>query len=147
MTPDKLAEIRARAAAALQGPWRWGGNTDIHRVYLYAPHGREGQPGMHEVMDFERWGMHKAQPRFLNHKGGGPWMVSAKELPIYEVAPDATSRDDKRVYRGDIIGLRHPDAEFIAHARQDVDDLLAYIDHLREELAGYDPLSSTEDNP
>ena len=31
----------------------------------------------------------------------------------------------ERVYRADITGIRHPDAEFIAHAREDVRVLLA----------------------
>lgn len=60
--------------------------------------------------------------------------MDARDLPVFEVAPTATTRDDPRVYRADIIGIRHPDAEFIAHARQDVDDLLAEIDCLRAEL-------------
>jgi hypothetical protein len=90
---------------------------------------------MHEVMDFVRWGMQAAQPRFLNPADDGSWMFKASDMPIYQVAPDATSRDDRRVYRADIIGIRHPDAEFIAHARQDVDDLLALVDELQAALA------------
>lgn len=59
--------------------------------------------------------------------------VDARELAIFEVCPDATKRTDPRVYRADIVGVRHPDAEFIAHARQDVDDLLALVDELSSE--------------
>lgn len=56
--------------------------------------------------------------------------TQARDLAIYEVAPSATSRADKRIYRADITGIRHPDAEFIAHAREDIRALLAIIDAL-----------------
>lgn len=42
--------------------------------------------------------------------------VDARELAVYEVAPDATSREDPSVYRADVVGIRHPDASFIATA-------------------------------
>lgn len=58
------------------------------------------------------------------------WAVDARELAIYEVCPEATKRDDPRVYRADIVGVRHPDADFIAHSRQDVTDLLAAVDRV-----------------
>jgi hypothetical protein len=58
----------------------------------------------------------------------GPIYHYARDLAIYEVCPEATDRDDPRVYRADISGLRDPNAIFIAHARQDVADLLAEIE-------------------
>ena len=129
-----LDAIRQRAADALPGPWHWGGNVETHHFRLTAPQGRNGRRGLYEVMDFVRWGMRSAQPRFLNLVEGGHWMEKASEMPIFEVCPDATSFDDPRVYRGTLVGIRHPDATFIAHARQDVDDLLAHIDQLQAEL-------------
>lgn len=42
--------------------------------------------------------------------------VDARNLAVYEVAPNATSREDPGVYRADVAGIRHPDAEFIAAA-------------------------------
>lgn len=45
--------------------------------------------------------------------------VNAREHVVYEVARNATSRDDPKVYRADIVGIRHPDAEFIAAANPD----------------------------
>ena len=40
--------------------------------------------------------------------------VNAREHVAYEVAPQARSREDPNVYRADVVGIRHPDAEFIA---------------------------------
>lgn len=123
--PD-IDAIRRRADAAAPAPWHWRGNVDIKSVRLWAPRSR----GRMTVLDFTRWGMQNAAPQFtiagLLHR--------ADELAIYEVCPEATSRRDSRVYRGDIIGLRHPDAEFLAHARQDVEDLLAYVAELESAL-------------
>lgn len=60
--------------------------------------------------------------------------IDARTLAVFEVCPDATERNDQRVYRGDLVGIRNPDADFIAHARQDVDDLLAEVARLRALL-------------
>ncbi|GIJ51294.1 hypothetical protein Val02_81800 [Virgisporangium aliadipatigenens] len=102
--------------------------------------------GRQHVMGFARWGMSGAQPVFCNGRHWRPgdtgdvdfdlgsWMAKASELPIFAVAPDATSREDERVYRADLAGIRNPDAEFIAHARADVDALLAEVDRLRAQL-------------
>lgn len=59
----------------------------------------------------------------------------ARGLAVFEVCRDATDRADPRVYRADIVGLRHPDAEFIANSRADVEALLAEVKRLREALA------------
>lgn len=131
-----ISAIRKRANAATPGPWRWRGNVDVRNIHLASV-----ASGLNEVMDCARWGMQQARPRFANperfRSDGrlvGSWMQDAEQFAIFQVCPDATSRDDPRVYRGDIIGLRHPDAEFIAAARQDIDDLLAYIAHLETSV-------------
>jgi hypothetical protein len=57
------------------------------------------------------------------------WLYTdARKLVIFQVAPNVTDRDDPRVYRADITGIRHPDAEFIEHSREDVSQLLAAVD-------------------
>lgn len=129
MTRPDIEAIQQRADAAMGGPWLWRGNVDTH-IRLASRTGRRGE---HTVMDFVRAGMQEAVPRFNRdglmyradgrHRGG-------ENLPIFEVYPEAESRQHPRVYRGDIIGLRHPDATFIASARQDIDDLLAYVAEL-----------------
>ena len=77
------------------------------------------------------------------------WLYTeARDLAVFEVAPDAVSRADPRVYRADITGIRHPDAEFIARSRQDVAQLLDAVegvlriaDHAeREALRWENPL-------
>lgn len=144
---DRIAEIRARTDAATFGPWAWFGNTDAHNMYLSTVEG-----GRVFVLRFERWGMQHARPVFAavpttrdpreSQRYTGP-MVPGDRLARYEVCPDATSRDDERVYRADLSGIRHPDAEFIAHAREDVPVLLAEIDRLRA-LLGEDPVPEVE---
>lgn len=100
--------IRARVAAATEGPWRWGGNLDNREVYLSTvAHGRIF------VMRFARWGMNQARPLLRNDLGMAP-------------ATDWAVRE--RPYRGDIERIDHPDARFIAHARQDIPALLAVAD-------------------
>ena len=64
-------------------------------------------------------------------------MVNARDRVIYEVAPQATTRDDPRVYRADIVGIRHPDATFIAATRTDVPRLVAAVEAV---LAVHSPL-------
>ncbi|MFF7293191.1 hypothetical protein ACFY9N_11735 [Microbacterium sp. NPDC008134] len=56
-------------------------------------------------------------------------MVNARDLAIYEVAPNALSREDPDVYRADVSGIRHPDATYIAAAHPAV--VLALIAELR----------------
>lgn len=120
-----LQEIRDRAAAATNGPWHWAGNTDTRWVALC----HWGQTGRESVMDFERWGMQSATPRF--HVPDDYWMRPAHENVVYAVAPEATSRKDPKVYRADVAGIRHPDAIFLEHSRGDVDSLLGMIDKIR----------------
>lgn len=128
-----IEAIKARAVAASPGPWHWSGNVDYpaHVALSRWPRRDEKDAcGLTHVMTFRRWGMQGAGPLFTVNG----WMKRADEFPIFEVALTALGRLDPRVYRADIVGIRHPDAEFIAHARQDVDDLLAEVDRLRSEL-------------
>ncbi|MGW1682474.1 hypothetical protein [Saccharopolyspora sp. NPDC002376] len=141
-TTDRLDEIKARAAAATPGPWGWFGNTDVRHIYLSTKYW-----GRQIVMDFARWGMQSARPRFADGRtfsrspqswhdfGSSGLMVDADQLARFEVAPNATSRTDRRVYRADISGIRNPDATFIEHSRADVDWLVAEVDRLRAAIA------------
>ena len=64
--------------------------------------------------------------------------VNARDLAIYEVAPNATSRKDPDVYRADVVGIRHPDALFIeTFDPKMVLDLLDRLDHLRSFFEGF----------
>lgn len=127
----RLTEIRKRTEAAAPGPWHWAGNTDVRHVYL-----ANWLPGLGRcvVMDFARWGMQGARPQFVTDL---LYVDDVNALAVYEVAPAATSRDDPRVYRADIKGLRHPDAEFIANSRADVDFLLAALAESEKRAEAY----------
>ena len=117
MDTEHLNVIRDRAEAATPGPWGWFGNLKADGPYLATVHG-----GRRFVMQFARLGMQSAQPRFQVYDPEHDWgyMVDGRDLAIYEAD-----------HRADIVGFDNPDAEFIAHARQDVADLLAEVDQLR----------------
>lgn len=145
MSPEQreafLEQVRRREAKATPGPWRWFGNTDFHDIYLAT-----SRFGRQFVMQFRRWGMRGAQPVFSDGRKwrpdpastmdfiAGEGMTPASEMPVYEVAPGATQRRDDRVYRADLAGIRNPDADFIAHSREDVRLLLEVIADLQSEL-------------
>lgn len=125
-------EIRSRAAAATKGPWHWSGNPDSRQLALSTWISGAGRCN---VMDFVRWGMQGARPRFMTDL----WMHPVQDPDlVYEVDQTATSRNHPTVYRADIVGIRHPDAEFIARSRQDVDDLLAVIAGVEAVCDQYD---------
>lgn len=134
MKPE-LEVIRERMQRATPGPWGWFGNTKAHHVYLATQ-----RWGRHLVMDFARWGMQDAQPAFYRREdpsairegrvANGAYQPAAS-VPVYEVARDALSADDDRVYRTDLVGLRNADAAFIAHSRADVEWLVGEVDRLQ----------------
>jgi hypothetical protein len=106
----RLAEITARESKATKGPWQWFGELKCHSIYLATvDRGRE------YVMRFVRWGMGSAQPTFQVHRGKLGIMVKASELV------------DAKEYSGEVVGFDHPDADFVANARQDIPFLLAEL--------------------
>lgn len=90
-------EIKAVAQAATPGKWCWRVDVRHKNIYLHAQHS-----GQLTVMDFTRWGMQSAQPRFRV-----PPLDLMTELS--ECAP-------------------HPDARHIATADPTV--VLALLDHI-----------------
>jgi hypothetical protein len=98
-----LEPIKARLQAATPGPWRWSMNTRSRDVRLDAEHS-----GRLIVMDFVRWGMQSAQPRFR------------------------TQPHDLMTEYSDC--MPHPDAALIAHAPTDIADLVAEVERLRMAL-------------
>jgi hypothetical protein len=202
----RVEAIRARAAAATAGPWRWFGNTAVDSVYLGTDHsGRlfllrpdlryvesvyhhehvesytveqaresirdwcgahDGEDGRScrcdELREFLTGTMYHDEPgRSLCRDGVDVWlergvfvkpdlsvqrdhrMVSYRDVARYEVLGGRTIAEHQAaggqingqrrdLYREDIVGLDNADAEFMAAARQDVDDLLAEVDQLRE---------------
>jgi hypothetical protein len=127
---------KALAEAATPGPWHWFGNTKTNQIGL--GWWRKGW-GRCTVMDFTRWGMQSAQPRFSDQ---GSMMHDASGMAVWEVNRVATNPKDPSLYRHDVVGIRHPDAEFIAAAREAVPALLADNQRLRD---GIEALADTVD--
>ncbi|MFA7264940.1 MAG: hypothetical protein WC054_01395 [Candidatus Nanopelagicales bacterium] len=84
---------------------------------------------VHEYL-FDSWGQRRTDRHLAFGKDG--IIVDARTMVKFEVAPEATDRSDPRVYRADIVGVRHPDAEFIAHSRSDIEFLLEEVARLTE---------------
>lgn len=119
MTTDeraaRLAAIAERAAAATPGPWRWRGNLTAKGIEL-----RSIARGRCTVMDFVRWGMQAATPRFID---------AEKIMRRPRLIPSAPHN------AWDIVAIDHPDARFIEHSRADIDFLLGEVGTLRAALA------------
>jgi hypothetical protein len=135
--PD-VPGLRKLLDAATGRPWSWRGNVDARDIRLggYAePTSEDGKRRRWgtTVLRFARWGMSSARPRF----NVDDLMRDGEEFAVFEVAPNATSRKDPQVYRGDIVDLRHPDAQLIVAAVNNLDALLNAADErdrLRVEL-------------
>ena len=82
--------------AATMGPWQWDVNKKCRTVHL----------GNHKwvVMDFVRWGMNSAQPRF-SYEG---LLEKSSDLAI----------ERKAHHVGFDMDIVNPDAQFIAQARE-----------------------------
>lgn len=225
---DRISDIRARAAAAMPGPWGWYGNVDSHIVHLATRHsGRQfifdvttraveyvyhhfyaetytlaearenvvdwfrGDPDMDcpdcgypadehsdscrephwqpehpvqeaareflaEEIDLDDPSRHGSRdlivdgdllltravvvhPELRFQRDG--LMEPARDLARYEVLHGRTLAEHHAgghpgsLYRADICGIDTPEAEFLAHARDDIDTLLAHIDELEAQLA------------
>jgi hypothetical protein len=111
--------LEAIAKAARPGPWQWYGNTKMHEVYLATVH-----DGRHLVMDFARYGMSGAQPRFQMPPG---FMRSVGDLGRDE---DLFGPKFDVPYRRHFTGIGHPDATHIA--ANDPTTTLALIARIRE---------------
>lgn len=117
-----LALLRSIAEKATPGYRQWHGNTKTKQIRLATKHA-----GTLIVMDFVRWGMQGAKPRF--QKDG--LMHGAEKFVRYEVAPEVgPDPKDKRVYREDIGFLEHPDAKFMEKFSPAV--ILSMIKELQE---------------
>ena len=147
LTPEYLAEIRALADAAYgllpyrEGTgWHWAGDVSAGYPRLALSAWVAGY-GRCTVMDFDRWGMQSAGPRFPD---AAMMMQDARNLATFEVGRrgvvgiDAAKADDS-VYRYDVDGVAHPIPEFIAAANPTtVMALLDEIDRLRADVACMD---------
>lgn len=129
---QRLERLRALATTltslGLVGRWGWFGQ-DTSPYLSTRTHGRQIVLGL----------TGQVVVRTPAPAGGPCIMRKPREIPVYEVAPDAMSARDTRVYRRDVIGMRTPVAEWLAEC--DPDTVLALLDEvtrLRVALAGDD---------
>ena len=117
---ERLVRFEAMLREATAGPWRWDGNLVTKEIYLVSQ--SRGRP---YVMDFDRWGMRGAAPRFqVRQSDGFGVMTRADELAVKE-----------REYRGDIERIEHPDAALIATAPDIIAELIAMVLEQEAEIA------------
>lgn len=117
MDDKQFEEIKARNAARTQGAWYWDGHMKSYSVRLVSKQFRMPIDMYSLVMDFTRWGLRDAKPRF----GIGGILQSFTEF----VTPAKNAAFDT---------INHPDAEFIAKASEDVPTLIAEVERLQEAL-------------
>lgn len=117
---DRMAEIEARHKAATPGPWRWFGHLPGKMLYLATVN-----RGRIYVMDFVRWGMRSAAPRFN----------VPSETPELTTMHRADELAETGSYDGYRIGIPHPDAIALERSWEDVDTLLARVRELEAQAA------------
>ncbi len=156
MTPELLAAIKARASAATPGPWSWRRYSDedpclqgartrivmsvIRRERLaddpetksYEDYVRDwetpyvdadGKDGYRRLTDEEV--AEHVKKDWLQDPWGGPQYDNRLAFRDH--------RTNIMEYARNIAGLEHPDAEFMEHARADVDALIAEVERLTAE--------------
>lgn len=135
MTTQELTTARALLALVPRGPWQWYGNTRTNEVYLATVnHGRV------YVMDFARWGMQSAQPRFqVSLKDGSalvgePGLLRDGIMRSLEQLRDLGPQFD-RSNTGSFTGVGHPVAKLMQEAPSLVAALLNHIEEQDRELA------------
>lgn len=127
LTDEALAEIQSRVDRATGQAWHWAGNIDTGEPYLAT-----WLPGWGRCQIFGIGHETRTVPRLWFYTDGVA--TPARDQVVFEVAPEATSREDPEVYRADIVDIRHPDAQFIAHSREDVEVLLNEVHRLKALL-------------
>ena len=113
-----IKAIKERCDKATQGPWIWDIRKNDKHVMLRSTVGLRNI-----VMDFIRWGTQSATPRFIVDGIMKVAALFAKSIPGCE---HHTGFDDY---------IDHPDADFIAHSRTDVENMVADIESLQAQLA------------
>jgi len=118
LTDSDLERMAAIERAATPGPWQWYGLWRSKLLEL-----RSTAPWRQRVLDFARWGMTGAQPRFHS-----PDAAAAHQM----VPAAALTRPEAD---GFVNEIPHPDAVFLAEARAIVPRLLTEVRRCRETMA------------
>lgn len=119
---ERLRKIRERADRARGQSWHWAVNHTSRTIHLES-HGNSSRFALEYVMDFTRWGMTGARPRF---------QVDGLMCNAETLSKVVEGRGHHAEWYQTI---EHPDAEFIAHARADIPFLLDQLAERDAELA------------
>jgi hypothetical protein len=128
LTQEAIAAIAARAEAATFGPWKWYGTpkepylatTTGGRIYILMPCRSRMNSASFMLRGLDGCGMQRAE--------------------VYAVK--------ERDYRDDLDYIAHPDAEFLAHAREDIPALIATVALLQSKVDALEAMdvASTHDS-
>jgi len=151
-----LDAIKARCDAATRGPWGWRGHSDgaielrtLHSGGLRIVSGMNARPCWVESNDSEmiltsdacgacrrNYAKYMAGEDLDDHEKcehpenlGTIWMWDNGF-----VSPANKWARNEQTYRTDVARVEHPDAEFLAHAREDVPALLAEVERLKDGI-------------
>lgn len=114
MNEERLKELEALCEKATKGPWKWEINPQCKSVRL--------ESSKWCVMSFGRWGMSQATPLFLTEG------MMEKAVDLSEIIP---GREHHAEWARK---LNHPDARFIAEARNAIPDLINRVRELERAL-------------
>lgn len=115
--PDLATEARELLAKATPGRWRWNINLDAKEIKLEAKDG----PRQY-VIDFVRWGMNGAQPRF---------QINGLMQDAQDCAVVVEGREHHASW---FQTLDHPDANLIARAPELIRQLADEVERLRRQV-------------
>jgi len=133
ITEERINEIRARLNAATPGPWEWDVNSAHRQAMLMTTHS-----GRYIVMGFRRWGTQGAAPVFQVYERYKGDVIDRGSLGLARADILLKSMPGREHHVGYDDYIDHPDAELIAHAYQDIQELLEYIDELESECKEVD---------
>lgn len=114
-----LDKVKALDAKATPGPWRWVLNMRAKEIQLVSR-------GNLYVMDFNRWGMAGARPRF-RHAGGMDVMVNADVFGV-----EIEGREHHRSW---LQGIHHPDADLPVLLRNSASRIAAVVEEARQVMS------------
>ena len=111
MTPEQLKAIRERVEKASPGPWVWAD---------------------HDIFPEDRKAQSEGRPYWTLTDSGYYKTLCVGPIGRKMMSPESILQAGG--YDGDGVFRDKEDQEFIAHARQDIPALLAYVEELEKEL-------------
>jgi hypothetical protein len=123
-----IEKLKVLALEASAGPWQWELNRQNKSVWLTG-----GRPTFDKiVMDFARWGMGGAAPRFNDAVASGKYNIMER---VDKYGVKVPGREHHANW---FMGVAHPDAQWIAAANPAaVLELIAEVERLRADAARY----------